>query len=151
MKFTKKIYIPVFVVVLIAAIYMSGSFKSSFKAALCSFMVCKADTRFLENFVITNLQAQINASKELKETGLTVESALVLHQSGNQYKGIVRLARLGKLYEIIANIIVDKDNVMLEIPPGSFGFLISDQPTDFFKSAPPPTQNLPNIPGYKTL
>lgn len=129
----KKILFTILCVLATILLLSSTSVRSMLQRGACSILVCRVSTDVLAEFVKSKLQANIDKTPEFETFGLKVESVLMLHDQGNHYKGIVRLATQGKLYEIVINAVADRDNAMFEIPPGSFGFLVNSATIDLFR------------------
>lgn len=73
--------------------------------------------------------------------GLTVIEVLLVHKSGNEYKGIATIKATDDTeHDVPVDVTADGENVLWESPPGAFAFAAESRPS------PPPAPRLPPPP-----
>ncbi|MGU3497729.1 DUF2510 domain-containing protein [Mycobacterium sp. C31M] len=88
------------------------------------------------------MQRSLDDDPDLK--GLTVVEVLLVHKSGNEYKGIATVKTSDDTeHDVPVDVTADDENVLWETPPGAFAFAEEARPSP---SAPPPAARLPPPP-----
>jgi hypothetical protein len=86
------------------------------------------------------MQRNLDDDPDLKD--LTVIEVLLVHKSGNEYKGIATVkASDDTEHDVPVDVTADDENVLWETPPGAFAFAEESQP-----SSPPSAPRLPPPP-----
>ncbi len=99
-----------------------------------------APTEAVAGEVKIAMQRTLDKDPDLK--GLNVVEVLLVHKSGNEYKGIATVkASDDTEHDVPVDVTADDENVLWETPPGAFAFAAESRP-----SSPPPTRRLPPPP-----
>lgn len=86
------------------------------------------------------MQRNLDNDPDLK--GLTVVEVLLVHKSGNEYKGIATVKAADDTeHDVPVDVTADDENVLWETPPGAFAFAAENRP-----SPPPSAPRLPPQP-----
>ncbi|OMC34117.1 hypothetical protein A5740_10800 [Mycobacterium sp. GA-1841] len=90
----------------------------------------------------TAMQRNLDDDEDLED--LTVIEVLLVHKSGNEYKGIATVKATDDTeHDVPVDVTADDENVLWETPPGAFAFAEESRPSP---SAPPPAPRLPPPP-----
>ena len=90
--------------------------------------------------VKTAMQRNLDDDEDLN--GLTVVEVLLVHKSGNEYKGIATVKTSDDTeHDVPVDVTADNENVLWETPPGAFAFAEESEP-----APPPPAPRLPPPP-----
>lgn len=76
--------------------------------------------------VKTSMQEKFDSDSQFKDLHLTVTEVRVLSKGGNLYGGIARIAYKGSSHDVAVDITVDGNNVMWQVAPGAFAFVIDE-------------------------
>lgn len=91
--------------------------------------------------VKASMQRKFDTDPDLAKTGLTVTDVTLVHNNGNEYKGIATVrTRDGALHQVPVDVTADGANTLWETPPGSFLFA-----APFYQDTPTPTPS--SMPG----
>lgn len=86
------------------------------------------------------MQRNLDDDPDLK--GLNVIEVLLVHKSGNEYKGIATVKTKDDTeHDVPVDVTADDENVLWETPPGAFSFAEENEPPP-----PPPAPRLPPPP-----
>lgn len=89
------------------------------------------------------MQRNLDNDPDLK--GLTVVEVLLVHKSGNEYKGIATVKAADDTeHDVPVDVTADDENVLWETPPGAFAFAEESRPSA--SPPPPPAPRLPPPP-----
>lgn len=98
-------------------------------------------TEAIAREVKTAMQRTLDNDEDLE--GLTVVEVLLVHKSGNEYKGIATVkASDDTEHDVPVDVTADDENVLWESPPGAFAFVAESRPSP----PPPPAPRLPPPP-----
>lgn len=99
-----------------------------------------APTEAVAREVKTAMQRTLDDDEDLK--GLTVVEVVLIHRSGNEYKGIATVkASDDTEHDVPVDVTADDENVLWESPPGAFAFAAESRP-----SPPQPPPAAPRVP-----
>lgn len=89
--------------------------------------------------VKVSMQEKLDSDPDLKSLRLTVVDVILVHKSGNEFKGIVHIqTKDDVVHDVQIDVMTDGQNMMWQTPPGSFNFVYDD-----VKPSPPPAAQLP--------
>ncbi|WP_235571415.1 DUF2510 domain-containing protein [Mycobacterium sp. Root265] len=101
-----------------------------------------APTEAVAGEVERAMQRTLDDDPDLK--GLTVVEVLLVHKSGNEYKGIATVKAADDTeHDVPVDVTADDENVLWETPPGAFAFAEESRPSP---PAPPPPRVPPPPP-----
>lgn len=99
----------------------------------------QAPTEAVAGEVEKAMQRMLDNDPDLQ--GLTVIEVLLVHKSGNEYKGIATIKATDDTeHDVPVDVTADGENVLWESPPGAFAFAAERRPS------PPPAPRLPPPP-----
>lgn len=103
-----------------------------------------APTEAIARAVKTAMQRTMDDDPDLED--LTVVEVLLVHKSGNEYKGIATVKAADDTeHDVPVDVTADGSNVLWESPPGAFAFAGENRPSSPPPS-PPPAPRLPPPP-----
>ncbi|MEH3135923.1 MAG: DUF2510 domain-containing protein [Mycolicibacterium neoaurum] len=98
-------------------------------------------TETIADEVSEAMQRKLDSDPDLED--LTVIEVLLVHKSGNEYKGIATVKTTdGTQHDVPVDVTADDENVLWETPPGAFSFAENKAPP-----APPPRLPPPPVSG----
>ena len=77
--------------------------------------------------VKSSMQEKFDSDHQFKEWHLTVTSVQVLSKGGNQYEGIAKITHEGTSHDVPVQITADGNNVMWQVAPGGFAFILQKE------------------------
>jgi len=102
--------------------------------------------------VTESMQHKFDTDPDLAKHSLKVVDLVLVHKSGNEYKGIATVQTSnGDNHEVSVNVTDDGENTMWESPPGAFLFVLQDSPTiSPSATAPAPAPPSPPLPAHSS-
>ncbi len=88
---------------------------------------CGLSKSQIGEIVKTSMQEKLDYDPGFKNWHLSVTDVQVLAKGGNQYQGIAKIMYEGISHDVSVEITVDGDDVMWQIPPGSFMFVLQGE------------------------
>lgn len=107
-------------------------------------------TEVIAGDVKVSMQRRLDSDAELK--GLTVVEVLLVHKSGNEYKGIATVRAADDTeHDVPIDVTADHANVLWEAPPGAFAFAGDSEPSPPPAPAPrvPPPPQPPDVENFR--
>ena len=97
-------------------------------AALFAVMVvgCGPSREGIGETVKTSMQEKFDTDPQLKDWHMKVAGVQVFSKGGNEYNGIATITHEGTPHDLPVEITVDGYNVMWQVAPGAFTFLLWD-------------------------
>lgn len=103
-----------------------------------------APTEAIAGEVEVAMQRNLDDDPDLND--LTVVEVLLVHKSGNEYKGIATVKAADDTeHDVPVDVTADDENVLWETPPGAFAFAKENEPPPPPPSAPRPPAPPPSV------